>query len=132
VNNPQQVTTISGAIRKRLPEIEQRMYEGERQIDIVTQLNKDGINVSLKDFRQLLSRARKARKKQQEQQTPESSIIADKSKPQNTVDLDSPRPAVVSHLAESQQIPTGRKQSEKMSISDLEDLLKNPIDLDKM
>jgi hypothetical protein len=132
VNNPQQVTTISGAIRKRLTEIEQRMYEGERQIDIVTQLNKDGVKVSLKDFRQLLSRARKARKKQQEQQTPESSIIADKSKPQNTVGLDSPRPAVVSHLAETQQKPSERKQSEKMSISDLEDLLKNPIDLDKM
>lgn len=132
MNNPQQVTTISGAIRKRLPEIEQRMYEGERQIDIVTQLNKDGIKVSLKDFRQLLSRARKARKKQQEQQTPESSIIANKSKPQNTIGLDSPRPAVVSYLAETQQKPTERKQSEKMSVSDLEDLLKNPIDLDKM
>jgi nucleoid DNA-binding protein len=132
VNNPQQVTTISGAIRKRLPEIEQRMYEGERQIDIVTQLNKDGIKVSLKDFRQLLSRARKARKKQQEQQTPESSIIADKSKPQNIVGLDSPKPAVVSQLAETQRKPAERKQSEKMSISDLEDLLKNPIDLDKM
>jgi hypothetical protein len=132
VNNPEQETTISGAIRKRLPEIEQRMYEGERQIDIVTRLNNDGIKVSLKDFRQLLLRARKAQKKQQKHQMPESSIIAPKSQLENTARVNAPTQTVVSKLAEDQKKPVDQKPSGKMSLSDLEDLIKNPIDLDKM
>lgn len=132
MNNPEQETTISGAIRKRLPEIEQRMYEGERQIDIVTRLNKDGIKVSLKDFRQLLLRARKAQKKQQKQETPESSIIAHKSQLESTARVDAPTQTAVSKLAENQKKPIDQKLSGKMSLSDLEDLIKNPIDLDKM
>jgi len=132
VNIPEQETTISGAIRKRLPEIEQRMYEGERQIDIVTRLNNDGIKVSLKDFRQLLLRARKAQKKQQKQEMPESSIIAPKSQLENTARVDASTQTVVSKLAEHQKKPVDQKPSGKMSLSDLEDLIKNPIDLDKM
>lgn len=51
--------TLSGTIRKRLPDIEAKMYEGIRQATIVEELVEEGFTVSLKDFRQLLYRARK-------------------------------------------------------------------------
>ena len=54
--------SLSGAIRKRLPDIEQKMFEGVRQSVIVEELAAEGFAMSLADFRQLLYRARNAKK----------------------------------------------------------------------
>lgn len=132
MNNPQPVTTISGAIRKRLTEIDQRMYEGQRQVDIVAQLNRDGIKVSLKDFRQLLYRARKARDKLDAKQRDSSSAqkLEIKEILQQPEQV-SKKPSK-SEPTETKKDIIERKPSGKMSVADLDNLLKNPLDLDNM
>jgi hypothetical protein len=132
VNNPPPVTTISGAIRKRLTEIDQRMYEGQRQVDIVAQLNRDGIKVSLKDFRQLLYRARKARDKLDAKQRDSSSAQKIEIKEiQHQPEQVSKKPSK-SERTETKKDIIERKPSGKMSVADLDNLLKNPLDLDNM
>ena len=132
MNNPPPVTTISGAIRKRLTEIDQRMYEGQRQVDIVAQLNRDGIKVSLKDFRQLLYRARKARDKLDAKQRDSSSAQKLEIKEvQQQPEQVSKKPSK-SERTETKKDIIERKPWGKMSVADLDNLLKNPLDLDNM
>jgi hypothetical protein len=137
VNNSPPVTTISGAIRKRLSEIDQRMYEGERQVDIVAQLNRDGIKVSLKDFRQLLYRARKAKQKLEEKHkdsSPTANLFSKEFKQDQEQISKKTRktqpPVNQKNLVE--QKPVEEKKAGKMSVQDIDDLLKNPLDLDNM
>lgn len=131
MNKPRTIT-ISGAIRKRLPEIEQRMYEGERQSNIVDQLNTEGIKVSLKDFRQLLYRAKKARKRLEETHKTNTAVE------ENPDIKPAPIPKQVSRSKQNQEPVLKEapkmepKPAGKMSPSDIDNMLKNPLDLDNM
>ncbi len=131
MNTPPQVT-ISGQIRKRLAEIEKRMYEGERQSVIVEQLNSEGIKVSLKDFRQLLYRAKKARKRLEDQQknSVKTEVKTDSKPEPKTVPVskqkDKQEP-VVNSPPKVEPKPAG-----KMSLADIDNMLKNPLDLDNI
>jgi len=113
------------------------MYEGERQVDIVAQLNRDGIKVSLKDFRQLLYRARKAKQKLGEKHkdsSPIANLLSEEFKQdqeQISKKTPTPKPPVTQkNLVE--QKPVEEKKAGKMSVQDIDDLLKNPLDLDNI
>ena len=108
----QRPITLSGVIRKRLPIIETRMYEGVRQAVIVDELNAEGFNVSIKDFRQLLYRARKSQKPQSYESKTITEIAIE------------PKP---SEEKASEKTNTSVK---KMSQKDIHEMLKNDIDLD--
>lgn len=108
------------------------MYEGERQSVIVDQLNSEGIKVSLKDFRQLLYRAKKARKRLEDQQknNPNPEVKTDSVRETKSVPIpkqkDKQEP-VVNPPPKVEQKPAG-----KMSIADIENMLKNSLDLDNI
>lgn len=107
------VVTLSGVIRKRLPLIEAQMFEGIRQIKIVEELVSEGYEVSLKDFRQLLYRARKAQKK-----LPEPLI--DTSKKEND-------DAIKTTQNEAKKDDV--KPKKKLSLQELNNLFQTNIDL---
>lgn len=100
------------------------MYEGERQSDIVAQLNSEGIKVSLKDFRQLLYRARKARKPIIESHENIMSVEAEtniESVPEIKKKSATKSASVVQHK------PPG-----KMTLAEIDEMLKKPLDLDNI
>ncbi|MDQ1817799.1 hypothetical protein RBA41_31310 [Massilia sp. CCM 9210] len=128
MNNSRSVT-VSGIIRKRLSEFEQRMYEGESQTSIVSDLNeKDGITISLKNFRQLLSRARKAAQKKLTLAEPVQQPVTT-ALPPEIAKVEKETKA----NPEKERPPLNEKSKRsKMSLNDMNKLLNESLDLDNI
>lgn len=60
-----------GRIRERLDEIEDAQRKGIRNIDLVSALNAEGLNLTLKTFENMLHRIRKEREEKGEIKSPE-------------------------------------------------------------
>ncbi len=119
----QRPVTLSGVIRSRLAIIESRMFEGVRQKVIVEELTKEGFEVSEKDFRQLLYRARKKRK------SAAIPVVYGVTEAQEKPDIE----AETKPEKQQQNEPVQAKEiSKKMSQQDIHKMLKNDIDLDSL
>jgi len=68
MNNRKQ--TIAGLIRERLPDIENKLERGFRQLAIIEELAQEGFIVSLGNFRTELYRARKCLNEKQTKSPP--------------------------------------------------------------
>jgi len=111
--------SFSGVIRKRLPAIEAQMFEGVRQAVIVEGLAAEGYAMSVKDFRQLLYRARKAQ-------------AATKSKVKKTTDSGVKKGQEKPVEPEKNVVQKTTEPSKKMSQDDLQKMLSSDIDLDAL
>jgi hypothetical protein len=97
------------------------MYEGVKQRVIVDELAVEGFEVSLRDFRVLLSRARKV---------PKPSIQIEANVIKNELKIESDKP--VEKITKKQQDQPKLNSSKKMSQQEITDMLNKPLDLDSL
>ena len=116
----QRPITLSGVIRKRLPQIEARMYEGVKQRVIVDELAAEGFTVTIRDFRVLLHRARKAKKPTSQI---DNSVV-------NTELKKEPEKQPEKQIEKTSEKP--KQVSKVMSKQELQDMLNSDIDLDAL